>query len=396
MTAAVPLAHVVHFTTVHPAGDTRILRKECRTLAEAGYRVTLVAPGAPPPDLGGVEFVSLPSRSSRTQRFALGTFDAARALRALRADLYHLHDPELLPLGGWLRLKGYKVIYDAHESLRDAVRSKPYLPRALAGGVAHAAAVVEQTIGPTLTHLVAATPAIAAQFQFPTTLIANYPVLDEWQKIESTPEAYRVRPPHGAYIGVITTSRGRHEMLAAAALVHEARTDFRLLFAGTIDPRAEAPQGYGVEYAGNLSRPAVVELLSQCRFGVVLFDAMPNHVRSLPTKFFEYLAAGLPVIVSSSLHELVKIIEAERCGLVVDYDDVTGIAKAMRSMLDDPDTAYRMGGRGRRAVFERFAWMTEGEELLRLYAKILSPNEPDSHGRNLGTKRGWPRRVRPW
>jgi glycosyltransferase involved in cell wall biosynthesis len=227
---------------------------------------------------------------------------------------------------------------------------------------------------------VAATPTIAAQFPFPTTVIANYPVLDEWEHVES-PVVYRTRPPHCAYVGVITTSRGRDEMIAAAALVHDHRIDFRLIFAGIVDPETQIPQGRGVEYAGNLSRPGVVELLTQCRFGVVLFKPLPNHTHSLPTKYFEYLAAGLPVVVSSSLRELVRITQAERCGLVVDYEDLAGIAEAMRSLLDNPEAAYEMGMRGRRTVLERFAWSTEGAKLLDLYAAILRPNKTDSGSR---------------
>ena len=53
-----------------------------------------------------------------------------------KADLIHIHDPELIPVGLVLRLMGKKVIYDAHEDLETQIRAKYWLPKVVKGGAA--------------------------------------------------------------------------------------------------------------------------------------------------------------------------------------------------------------------------------------------------------------------
>ena len=90
-------AKVVHMTSIHVIVDPRIVRKECTTLAQAGYDVTLVAAHDGPVSSGSVRIVTVPKPKSRTERMTLTAFRVFRAALRERADVYHMHDPELLP-----------------------------------------------------------------------------------------------------------------------------------------------------------------------------------------------------------------------------------------------------------------------------------------------------------
>src|SRR5438445_4359891 len=95
---------VAHLTAVHPADDVRIFAKECRSLAAAGYAVDLVAPGDIGGVLDGVRLHGVPvPRGGRLGRMTRTVRDVYRAARRLDADLYHVHDPELLPVALLLR-----------------------------------------------------------------------------------------------------------------------------------------------------------------------------------------------------------------------------------------------------------------------------------------------------
>ena len=76
----------------------------------------------------------------------------------------------------------------------------------------------------------------------------------------------------------------------------------------------------------------------------------------LPSKFYGVLAVGRPVIfVGSRDGELARIIDAHRCGVVVEMGDVDGLTNAIRTLAHDRAEAAAMGQRGRELYLTRFA-----------------------------------------
>ena len=55
--------------------------------------------------------------SSRIKRFTKAVNEIYKKSIEINADIYHLHDPELLRIAR--KLKDEKIIYDAHEDLPD-------------------------------------------------------------------------------------------------------------------------------------------------------------------------------------------------------------------------------------------------------------------------------------
>jgi len=363
---------IIHFTTVHPAQDIRIFVKECRTLAAAGYDVTLIAPAAPEDPIDGVRFVSLPLASGgRVRRAVTGNLRLLRMLLAMRGDVYHFHDPELLPLGVLLRAFGRAVVYDVHEDVVDDIRSKAYIPRAIRSLLVAPVWFLEWLMGRVATHVVAATDGVVRRVPASrTTIVHNYPLREELPSAGSDVSEYCDRALRGGYVGALTPPRQANEMFAAADALHARRPGFALVTAGPtfgIDDPGTHP---GVDHRGTIARADVVRLLGECRFGVTLLRDLPHLAASLPTKFYEYAAAGLPVIVSRSNTPIVEIVEETNCGLVVDETSPAAIEQAMEWILDHPCGAHEMGQRGARAVRERFQWEAEAPRLLDVYRRI--------------------------
>lgn len=370
-----PSNKVVHLTSVHHPFDNRILLKECATLALAGYEVTLIAAGDGVETAHrGVRLKLVPQPRNRIQRALLTIPAVLRAALAENADIYHYHDPELMPVGWLLHKKGKKVIYDVHEDYAGSIRYKPWIPTLLRGITSDAVSLCERIFSRRCTRVIAATPTIVEQFdQNKARLVQNFPWMHEFGSSQGKP--YRQREPIVAYVGTIAQNRGLNEMCAAIAIVNRSNP-VRLVLAGKMNPGAGDASALNnleqeVTYRGALPRQEVGLLLAEARIGIVTLHPTLNYVSSQPTKLYEYMSAGIPVI-ASDFPVWRSVVESSGCGILVDPKNPNEIAAAIMHLLRDPDHAQAMGERGRKAVIDRFNWEAEGANLLRIYSEIAS------------------------
>lgn len=363
---------MVHITTVHSSGDVRIYEKECRSLAEAGWRVTLLAPLPNSSSRYAIHVVGVRVPKNRLWRAVVGNLRAYHAAVHRPADIYHIHDPELLVAGFALGLGGRVVIYDVHEDVQASVDYKEYIPRWLRPLIGRVVRMIEQLLASQCAALVAATPSIAKAVRRNTqkvVVIQNFPRPEQFQP-EQVP-AYIDRDPVITYVGSISRARGALEMVEAMALVSSESTA-RLQLAGSLesaDLLRALQQSRGserLEILGFVGHQAVARLLGSARVGLAVLHPELNYMDSYPTKLFEYMAAGIPV-VASDFPIWREIVERAGCGLLVDPLDPAAIARALDWLLRDPERAASMGEAGRQAVLARFSWKHEEEKLLGLY-----------------------------
>lgn len=365
---------IVHLTSVHLPYDVRIFHKECSSLAKAGYAVTLIAPGADLDARNGVDMIAVPPSTNRRERAFKTTAQVYHAALALDADLYHFHDPELIPVGLRLKFRGKRVIYDVHEELPQDIMEKDWLPRLVRFGVAGGAYTAEYIAAKVFDGIIASRPALLDRFPArKTALVNNFPMLGELAQPGSKP--IRDREPICAYVGGINRERGFTEMVEALGRLPE-HVPLEVQIAGVVDPPelvetvSKLPGWKRVRLLGWQSRAQVAELLNRARFGIVTFLPIPNHLRSYPTKLFEYMSAGLPTL-ASDIPLWKQIIAADGVGRVANPSDPAAFAAALRWMVENPVECERMGATGARLVRERYNWDIEAGRLLDLYARIL-------------------------
>ena len=124
------------------------------------------------------------------------------------------------------------------------------------------------------------------------------------------------------------------------------------------------------KYLGLVSRHEMLSLLSQAFTSLVLFSSNPNHFDVRSNRFFESLAAGLPVI-TSNFPKWKEMVDSLQCGLTVDPSSPKDIAEAIIYLVLNADEAARMGRRARQAASEKFNWSHEALKLLSLYKLVL-------------------------
>lgn len=366
---------VVHMTSVHRATDMRIFHRECCTLAQSGYDVVLIAPGAETGVRDGVHIRAVPVSQNRFQRMTKTAWQVFRSAWSERAAVYHFHDPELMPFALLLRFRKAKVVFDVHEDIPNDIATKPWIYKGFRGPLSNLSAFFLNVVNVGYSAIVAATPAISRRFAHPrTVLVQNFPILG---KSPASPvQPYEERPLTCIYQGSISQLRGIEEMVRAFES-RQLATAARFVLMGEFENVAlersvrRLPGWQNTVYLGHRPITEVNDALGTVRIGLLLFHPAPNHLESYPNKLFEYMAAGLPVI-ASDFPLWREIIEDANCGILVDPLDVSKISNAIDHLLSNPTVAKAMGERGQATVLNRYLWAGEATKLKALYAELTA------------------------
>jgi glycosyltransferase involved in cell wall biosynthesis len=373
---------VAILSSVHLALDNRVFYREARTLAAAGYDVTLIAVHDRDETRDGVRIRAL-SRVPRSRRPALWRALARLAVES-QADLFHIHDPELLLVTPYLRrVTGRPTIYDIHEANADFIAVKEYLPAPIRTPLAGMFRRLEPLLARGESGLIFADEAIAADFASfarPKTTLFNFPGEELIRRGTAVAPAAE-RPPIILYLGGLERNRGSGLMIDAFAQVVARAPAARLLIVGHFMPpdledevRARAAmRGIAavVEIAGRVPFEQIGDYLRRATVGWVPWQPVAKNCKNIPTKLFEYMAFGLPV-VSSDLPSTRPFVSPGENGLLAAATEPAAHAAALLELLTDAAAATRMGEYGRELVRTRYNWAAMEPRLLGLYDAVLA------------------------
>lgn len=377
------MPHICHITTSHPPKDARIFQRQCRGLSSKGYKVTLLATTKAEEEESGVRIVPLPRVGRLGRKFILPRL-AAKMAASLKADIYHFHDPELIP---WMAIMAQhfkaKIVWDAHELYPDAISEfnfRAFPP--VAWVVAACFNFFEKDWVKHFSGVVAVTDPIRKRYDHygpPSITIRN--VID----LSRMPQA-AARPDPDAFTilasGTTNESRRVSRLIEAFASIAGSVPKARLRLLTHFDSEAAEQdilakiKRMGVQDKV-LVAPAVSweELLSKevpsADLGVVFYARTKNNLAALPNRLFEYWSQGLPVIATDT-PVLRGIVGGWGGGFLLDSDSVAEIAKAMRHYIDNPEAARKAGENGRCAVRQEFNWDKELSLLCGFYDRILT------------------------
>lgn len=364
---------VCHISTAHNENDSRILLKECQSLSKAGYDVNLIVTSDKEKELYGTKILPLSENGGRLYRILFKRNEAYKKALELDADIYHFHDPELIGIGKKLKKKGKKVIYDVHEDVPKQVINKTYLgPLVVRKIVSKVFDLNERSSAKKFDAVVGAIDEIADKFQHKNAIaIKNFAVKEVIDKAipigrEGSEDKLVI-----AYVGGITEIRGIKELIQATKNFN-GKVELWILGAWESEQLFEQCKklpGYEYcKYFGSLLLKDVYRYTKSADVGMCTLHPVANYKESIPIKVLEYMASGLPIVLSN--FQYWKNLFGD-VGIYVDPLNIDDIAKGIQRFLDNKELIKDIGQKNRERFIEYFSWDAEEKKLLKLYEDLL-------------------------
>lgn len=362
---------VCHITSAHNRDDARIFHKECVSLANYGYNVFLLVNDDEPDETKQrVRIVSTGLKpKSRKERFLDSKKKLLQKAIEINAEIYQLHDPDLLPLGNKLKKIGKKVIFDSHEDVPQQILDKYWIPKYLRNVISKTYEKYEKYSISKYDGVISVTPKVVKRLTNAnpnTIMVTNYPIVDISKEVKRMPEIAI------CFVGGVTNQYHHAEIIKAM----ESIKGIRYILAGRasydyLESLKSLSSWVRVDYRGVIPHSYVKDIYSKSIAGLAMHYSNQAKIEGTlgVNKIFEYMEAELPVICSN--YRLWKeIVEGNKCGICVDPKNIKEIENAIRYIIDNPEEAKIMGENGRRAVIEKYNWGTQEKKLLSLYDSI--------------------------
>lgn len=366
---------VCHLSSVHVATDTRIFYRYCKHLSQ-NHEVILIAVHPKEEILQGIHIIPFRRFKNKLLRVFFTWFLMFfKAIRA-RAELYHLHDPELIPCGLLLRLMGKKVVLDIHENVAEDIFDKPWIP---AKKLLYACFHFFEKVAVKTMPIMLAERSYEARYKrmgADFTTVLNYVDLPFFQPFS---EPVNRKSNRIFYMGILLESRGLQQIAEALHMLKKQGHAIEFDVVGELYSSLEK-QLYAlpfweevsaqIHFHGRMTLEKGYEISRQAAVGMCIIQPMKNSVGSYPTKMFEYMAIGLPQVTSDfPLYR--TIVEGEGSGICVDPSDPVAISRAILEIIQNPDMAETMRQKGLRAA-HKYPWTEQMNKVFGLYGRLLS------------------------
>lgn len=345
----------------------------------AYFDVTLIAIGNFTGLKNGVQIIGIPKPKNRLQR-AFGTIFKVFALAIKQnADVYHIHDAEMLPFGLVLSFLGKKVIYDIHENTKQDILLKPWIPEQRKQIIANLYDKLLQFSSNYIHYI----PVVANDSFLPIfhvkenqyTVIQNFADSEQMGKYKVT-ERSILPGNHIFYIGMIKDMYyDINPLIDALFQLHQQGKTYYLHCVGYFgartdhgfesNPNFEAIKNQ-IHFYGYLDMDTAYKISMQCKIGICLKNQPVEMLVSHERKFFEYLAIALPsIFCNSSIYT--DITKNQEVGIPLDLNNPNQIAAAIEQLFSDTVFFKNCIAACQLATNQYYNWENEAIKLKNLY-----------------------------
>lgn len=368
------MKRVLIIAPVHRAWGNRVMR-EARALVDDNYHVSAILRFDSPSRLSGINIIQSPVYRNRLQRFLSIGSVFLTALK-YRADIYHLHNPDMIPVALLLRLCGKCVVYDTHEDYSRRLQIRSWIPPWLKKPLGVMVSMAEGLVAKVVQAVFVTQPNQLEYFGAKAHLVRNLPDIDaidmaevkqHISEIDLDPTVLKL-----VYIGGLSAHRGLSTMLEALLICNRNMDrEVRLLLGGPdLDGSLELarvhPAWTYVDYLGVLSHEKVFAYILTADIGLAILSDVGDHASAVPTKLFEYMAMGTP-FVASNFVAWRSYLEGCEAGEWVEPDQPSLVADSIARIVGQ---GVVMGEQGKQFI-QSANWGTESRILKKVYRDLL-------------------------
>lgn len=376
---------VCHITTVHNVYDTRIFYKECLSLKNNGFEIYFIAPYDKKESLNGVNIIPLKKYKNRLERIIFSNFLAFVEALKIKAQIYHFHDPEFIPWAYLLKIiSKSRVIYDVHEDYYSAILLKYWIPNFLRKLIGKIFDKIEKFFSKKFDAIIIAEEFYNEKFEKINKMVVkilNYPIIynsNNIMNLNIKRDNFNI-----IYSGTISEERGIWNILLGFNLLIKKNKKVKLFLVGKFSNQKLLNEVENYIIDNNLNDNVIIiggnnfvkrEIIDNYYYymdlGLVLLHNNPNYDRTMPTKFFEYMQFGLPVL-ASDFPLWREFFNKYKCGLTVNPEKPEEVSDKILYLIENQNERKKMGEIGKKLVFEYFNWNKEEKKLISLYKELL-------------------------
>jgi len=295
------------------------------------------------------------------------------------ADIYQIHDMELLPYAVKLKKKGKKVIFDYHENFASRFADSDifHLPKFIMRIMGFLYTKYEKKAIAKLDAMISVTPHICQRLSEAnknTVMVTNYPIIEEGSPWGAATE-YSRESDYICFAGQVSCVQYSLDTVVKA--VQGLAVDFRLYGperrSGDVDYLKSIDNQGKLRYEGVLPFNELPNVISGSKAAIVTAayskDTNGREGTLGNNKLFEAMLRGVPVIFTNfALWE--EINKKYSIGIAVEHGNIDDMRNAIKYIIENPEKAAEMGSNGRQAVFNEYNWKTQEEALVLLYKKV--------------------------
>lgn len=370
---------ICHITSMHPYNDDRILERACKGLVEAGHKVKLIATYPGNGMECGVEIIGLKQRKGILRRI-FSSFEAFWKARKTDSDVFHFHDPDLLPWMLLLAYSGRKVVYDVHENYESrAVKVPlPFFAKEFARRIYRK---VENLFSSRFSGVTVVTDSMKELFNGVDKPIITTDNVVYVSRLKHLNISFQKNSNYIIYTsGTNSKARNCLQTIEALPIIIEEFPEVQMWFVGRYYPEeykitlmekaSELNVKNNVKIEGMLSWEENFKRTATAHLGCVFYENNLNNKVTLPNRLYEYMYCGICVL-GEEFPEVRKVLDDTGAGMCVDSSNPVSIADKAIYLLKNPDIMLDMGKKGRKAVLEKYNYENEIQKLDKFYKSII-------------------------